>query len=226
MDSGPAWIAHKRGHSQVVAAEIHDGETHYTAALFAKKDSEISSLQDLEGKRIAFTSITGSSGFILPVGRMIDLGIVSPKSDGLVGVEEALKETFLKYIFSGGYGPAIDLLSKGEVDVAAGSLRYFETKVKHEVREEIKVIQKIGKVPTHVVMTSNTLPDEWRLRVTLAMLRLNLPENIDLIRDLYGVDGLIPTTTEIHLGDLGKAMDTMTRISEDKWGIKPYQEEG
>ena len=219
MDAGPAWIAYKKGLAEIVAAEVHDGETYYTAALFTKKDSMLKDIQDIKGKRIAFTSITGSSGFIVPVGRMIENGMIIPKYDNLVGVEEALKETFEQYIFAGGYGQALDLVAKWKVDVAAGSLRFFETKAKPEIREEVKVMIKMGRVPTHVLVVSNELPEHLKVKITQVFLDLSVGENANIINQIYGIDGLILTNAEDHLSEFGSAIDSISGIAKKKWGI-------
>lgn len=214
MDTGPAWIAYRRAGAEVIAAEVNAGQTYYWAAIFVRRDSDIKSLEDLRGKRIAFTSITGSSGFILPVGRMVEAGILRVKGDGFAGIENGLKETFTRYIFAGGYGPALDLLYRGEVDAAAGSEVYYETAAKPELKENVKILTRLGKVPSHVVVVSKDLPETVKLKLTIALQRLNEPNKRDILVKLYGVDALVPTTTTAHMGEFGKAIDQLIGLEE------------
>ncbi len=221
LDTGPAWIAVRKSFAEVVAAEDQAGETYYYSVLFVRKDSAIGSLRDIVGKRIAFTSVTGSGGFILPAGKMVEAGLLRPKGEGWAGVEAGLKDIFSKYVFAGSYGQALELLAKGEVDVAAGSLAFFESQAKPEIKEQIRVLEKLGRVPSHVLVISKTLPEDWRLKITLAFINLNKDENRHILRELYGVDALVATTAEAHLEEFGKAIDSLTGIVEKKWGIKP-----
>ena len=94
MDSGPAWLAHQRTDAEVVLAELKKGNPFYYGEVFVRKNSDIKDLDDIKGKRIAFTSWTGSSGFILPVGTMVNRGIVSLEGEDFVGLERSLQNTF------------------------------------------------------------------------------------------------------------------------------------
>jgi phosphonate transport system substrate-binding protein len=62
MDTGPAWITHQRTGAEAVMAELVKGKVNYQATVWtlAENDS-INSLEDTVGKKVAFTSITGSN---------------------------------------------------------------------------------------------------------------------------------------------------------------------
>ena len=78
MDTGPAWITHQITGAEVVLAEVVKGKVNYQATVWtlAENDS-IHSLQDTIGKKVAFTSITGSSGFVRPMGTLVTEGYIS-----------------------------------------------------------------------------------------------------------------------------------------------------
>ena len=70
MDTGPAWITHQRTGAEVVLAEVVKGKVNYQATVWARADdTSIQTLEDTLGKKVAFTSITGSSGFVRPIDR-------------------------------------------------------------------------------------------------------------------------------------------------------------
>ena len=61
MDTGPAWIAHNRAGAEGVLAEVVNGKVNDQATVWTKVDNNsINSLEDTVGKKVAFTSITGS----------------------------------------------------------------------------------------------------------------------------------------------------------------------
>ena len=95
MDTGPGWIAHQRSGAEVVASEVVAGKVNYQATVWAKADNDsINSLAETIGKRVAFTSITGSSGFVRPMGTLVANGDVQIQGDDLVALEAALAEYF------------------------------------------------------------------------------------------------------------------------------------
>ena len=72
-------------------------------------------------KRVAFTSITGSSGFVRPMGTLVTDGHIDIEGNDIVALEQALANNFESYTFAGGYKAALNLLINGDVDVAFGS---------------------------------------------------------------------------------------------------------
>jgi len=105
MDAGPAWIAHKRSGAEVVLAEVVNGKVNYQATVWTKADNDsIQTIGDTLGKRVAFTSITGSSGFVRPMGTLITQGHIDLVGDDLVALENALVDSFESYTFAGGFG--------------------------------------------------------------------------------------------------------------------------
>jgi len=104
MDTGPAWITHQRTGAEAVLAELVAGKVNYQATVWTLADNDsINSLEDTVGKRVAFTSITGSSGFVRPMGTLVNDGYVSIVGDDIVALESALANNFESYTFAGGY---------------------------------------------------------------------------------------------------------------------------
>lgn len=214
MDSGPGWLAHKKADAEVVLAELKSGSPFYYGEVYARADSDIASLEEALGKRIAFTSWTGSSGFIFPIGTLVDRGLITPESDDFAALEAAIAESFEEYTVAGGYKQALDLLIQGKVDVAAGAHDAAEKYLEEEDRDKIRSIERLGKVPSHPVMVRKDLDEGLKKRFVEAMLELNEEENLHIIEDLYGVDGLVATDTNSHLGDFGPAFESLTGIQD------------
>lgn len=209
MDAAPAWIAHQRAGAEVVLAEQReDGSTYYWGTGFTRVGSDIDSLEDLVGKRTAHTSWTGSSGFVLPIGTMIDRGIIQPEGNEFPDLQRALEETFESYTMAGGYKAAMELLARGEVDAAFGADDAPERFLEPEQRAEIRSFVRLGRVPSHPVVVGEHVPEDRRRAFVDAMLKLT-EERPDIYRELYGVEGVVATTTEEHLGDFGAAIRSL-----------------
>jgi phosphonate transport system substrate-binding protein len=213
MDSSPAWIANQKAGAEVVLAELENGEPYYYADIYALEDSQINSLADIPGKRIAFTSMTGSSGFIFPIGEMINKGYIRPKNSDFASLELALQDTFESYTVSGGYNQSIQLLLENKVDVIGSSHKSIEA-LSPEEQAKIKLVQRIGKSPSHPVVVNKNLNEQLKNKFIASMLKLNEPENIAILENIYGVSGLVETDTKTHLEDLGKRVQAVTGITE------------
>lgn len=213
LDTGPAWIAHNRTGAEVVLAEVVDGKIYYNATIFARADdNSTASLNDTIGKRVAFTSVTGSSGFILPVGTLIERGLIDVQGNDFVAVQQALDEAFESNIAAGGYKEALTLLLNGNVDVAFGADDAPQRFLTPEEQGQIRVVEEIGIVPSHVFVVSKDLSNTTKDQLVDYMLELNLPENNAILKDLYGAEALLPTSTQGHIGDFGDKIAAITGI--------------
>ena len=82
LDGGSAWIAWKQhGLDAIIADQKDDGSTFYTAQAWVLADSEIQTLEDLEGKDSCHTGWLKSAGMLMPMGYMINNGIVEVSGD-------------------------------------------------------------------------------------------------------------------------------------------------
>jgi len=215
MDTGPAWITHSRTGAEAVLAEVVDGKINYQATVWARADNDsIQTLEDTLGKRVAFTSITGSSGFVRPMGTLVTSGYVTIQGDDIIALEKALNNSFEAHSFAGGYKAALELLLNDNVDVAFGSdiapQKYLEPKDQAKLR----VVTTIGPVPSHVFMVNSDMSVSTKIALVDAMIQLNYEENNEILRNLYGAQALLPTTTEMHIGDFGTYIEALTGLDQ------------
>jgi len=215
MDTGPAWITHQRTGAEVVLAELVAGKVNYQATVWtlAENDS-IHSLEDTVGKRVAFTSITGSSGFVRPMGTLVTEGHINIVGDDIVALQSALADNFESYTFAGGYKAALNLLLNGDVDVAFGSDIAPKKYLELEDQAKLRPVTTIGPVPSHVFMVSAEMSDSTRNALVDALIELNYDENNSILTNLYGAEALVPTTTTMHIGNFGTFIDTLTGLDQ------------
>ena len=215
MDTGPAWITHQRTGAEVVMAELVAGKVNYQATVWALADNDsINSLADTVGKKVAFTSITGSSGFVRPMGTLVTEGHITIEGDDIVALESALKNNFESYTFAGGYKAALTLLLQGDVDVAFGSDIAPQKYLELEDQAKLRAVTTIGPVPSHVVMVSSDMSDSTKEALVDALIQLNYDENNHILTDLYGAEALVPTTTTMHIGEFGDFIDALTGLDQ------------
>ena len=215
MDTGPGWITHQRTGAEAVLSELVKGKVNYQATVWtlAENDS-INSLEDTVGKRVAFTSITGSSGFVRPMGTLVTSGLVDIQGDDIVALEMALANNFQSYTFAGGYKAALNLLLNGDVDVAFGSDIAPKKYLDLEDQAKLRPVTTIGPVPSHVFMVSSSMSEATKDNLVDALIELNYDEHNSILTDLYGAEALVPTTTTMHIGEFGTFIDALTGLDQ------------
>ena len=215
MDTGPAWITHERTGAEAVLAELVKGKVNYQATVWtlAENDS-ITSLEDTVGKRVAFTSMTGSSGFVRPMGTLVTAGHIDIQGDDIVALEMALANNFKSYTFAGGYKAALNLLLNGDVDVAFGSDIAPKKYLDLEDQAKLRPVTTIGPVPSHVFMVSSSMSESTKDNLVDALIELNYDEHNSILTNLYGAEALVPTTTTMHIGEFGTFIDVLTGLDQ------------
>ena len=215
MDTGPAWIAHQRTGAEVVLAELVAGKVNYQATVWTLADNDsINSLADTVGKRVAFTSITGSSGFVRPMGTLVTEGYINIEGDDIVALQSALAQNFESYTFTGGYKAALQLLLNGNVDVAFGSDIAPKKYLDLADQAKLRPVTTIGPVPSHVFIVNADMSESTRDALVDALVELNYDENNSILQNLYGAEALVPTTTTMHIGDFGTYIDVLTGLDQ------------
>ena len=215
MDTGPAWITHQRTGAEAVLAELVAGKVNYQATVWALAENDsIQSLEDTIGKRVAFTSITGSSGFVRPVGTLVTEGHIVIEGDDIVALQSALTKNFESHTFAGGYKAALELLLLDQVDVAFGSDIAPKKYLELEDQAKLRPVTTIGPVPSHVFMVNSDMSESTREALVSSLIKLNYDENNSILTDLYGADALVPTTTSMHIGEFGDYIDALTGLDQ------------
>ena len=222
MDTGPGWIAHDRANAEVVMAEVKKGKVGYYATVWQRADSNYSSIDEAIGNKVAFTSITGSSGFIRPIGTLVDRGLIDVEGDDIIALKQALDNSFEYHAFGGGYKAALELLLNGSVEMAFGSDIAPGKYLTPDQQAQLKKVETLGLVPSHVFVVSNDLSSETKQHLVDSMVKLNHQDNNQILKDVYGADALLPTTAEMHIGNFGQYLDLLPGIEQATFDKKNY----
>lgn len=209
MSAWPAQLAVRLGGAEVVLAEVrqvlHGKEKvdapYYYSYWIVLPDSPYKDLQSLKGKSACFPSPISTSGFVAPIGRMVEMNLLQPGE----GKEADPKAYFKEVLFGGGYGQCWQALKQGQVDttVIAGDV---PEKLYNEVLAGTRTVEQQGPIPSHAVVLSKELKDPLRGRVIQTVTKLGAPEHRDLMRTFISsiFVGFKPTTASEHLGSLQK----------------------
>ncbi|MGM0482747.1 MAG: phosphate/phosphite/phosphonate ABC transporter substrate-binding protein, partial [Patescibacteria group bacterium] len=137
----------------LVCGERYDGSATYQGDLIVREDSPYQSVKDLEGKPVAGTSISSTSGNLMPSAMLIEEGI-DPETF-FVSVDED-KEGGLSYL--GSHDKAVEALLSGLVD---GAFVNEQTMYKFmEDGAEIRSIWRHDPVPEFPISANKNVVSE------------------------------------------------------------------
>jgi phosphonate transport system substrate-binding protein len=205
MGAWPAALAHEHGGAEVELAEIRDviidgkptQAPSYWSSWVVLKDSPYQRLEELRGKRVAFPNQLSTSGYVAPLEKLLELGLIQ-RADNQPADP---KQFFGEVIFAGGYAQAWQALKAGQVDVSVIAGDVPET-LYNEVMAGTRQIETQGPLPSHAVVFSASLKDPLRSQVRQALLSVN--QQPELIKKF--ISGIFvrfePATTEQHLSSL------------------------
>lgn len=211
MSAWPAAMAAKHAGAEVVLAEVREvviGEEKverpfYYSYWVVPSDSPYKSLADLKGKDVAFPSPLSTSGYVFPVARMAELGLVTKQGES---VDPGAY--FDDVYFAGGYPQAWEAVKKGQAQasVIAGDV---PEKLYRDVLAGARVIEQQGPIPSHAVLFAKGLAEPRRGQLKAALLELGKPEHRPLMRKfISGIFvGFQETTAADHLKSLSAALD-------------------
>ncbi len=212
MSAWPLALAQKHAGAEIALAEIREvtiGEQTQEAPSYysywvVRKDSPYQKLEDLKGKKVSLPSQLSTSGYVAPLARMVELGLL-PREQGK---EADPKKLFGEVLYSGGYAQSWEALKAGQVDatVIAGDVA---DKLYREVLGSTRIIEQQGPIPSHGVAFAKQLDQQSRDQLKQALLDLGQPEHRPLMRKfISGIFvGFKPTTADEHLASLNKYLE-------------------
>lgn len=199
MGALPYVIANAQTGAIAVLAEVYRGSPTYTGRIFVRRDGAIEKLADLKGKAIAFADPISESGYLYPLDIFVENGLLQRGEDP--------KRFFGKVYFAGGYQQA---MQAGLVD-AAGVSQYADLLLTPVQQPQVKWIAESKPIPSHVVIARKDLDPTLKAKFVAAMLKLNEPQNVALLKHVYSPDGYVEADPKSFDGvrELAKAYGLM-----------------
>jgi phosphonate transport system substrate-binding protein len=179
-------LAAREAAAQIVVKATRGGRADYAARIFVLHESPITRLADLRGRTIAFVDPASSSGYIYPMVLLIKEGLVRDRDP---------KTFFRDSLFAGSHDAALLGVLNGSVDAAAAFDEAPERILKDPTKAaRFRHIAETARIPNDGVAVRRGLSPDAQGRLTAALLALNTPEGIALLRRLYNIDGLVPAS--------------------------------
>ncbi|HEU5316314.1 MAG TPA: phosphate/phosphite/phosphonate ABC transporter substrate-binding protein [Chloroflexota bacterium] len=153
----------------------------YPGGIIVKSDSTAKTIQDLKGKKFAFTDPASASGYLYPMDYLAKQGITNPKS------------FFSEVIFAGGHDKVVAAVLSGQVD---GGAIYTDILDRVQttfptVKQDIRVLVQTADIPNDGVFSRKDLPEPVFTKVQSGLLAVvGRPEGKQALQKGIGIDGL------------------------------------
>jgi len=211
LSSIPFILAKKEAPVQPLLVEERADKTFYNSIYVVAKDSPYTTLNELKGKRMMFTSPTSTSGYVMAYSRLVDEGLLTPRQNPA--------EFFGSVNFAGGYDRALLSVLNGQADACAVS-DYTMEGAKADIyltptqRSKLRVLTRTPGVPTHLIAIRSDLPVDIQLKMKKALLKIS-HEQPHLLADVYGAATFVEVDEKVHIASAVKAL-TNTGLQEKK----------
>ncbi len=189
-------LASREAGCRIIAKDTWRGQTSFTARIWVRKDSGISTLEQLHGKTIAFVDPASSSGYIYPMVMLIKQGLIKNRDP---------KTFFKEVLFAGSHDAALLALLSRHVDAMASfdtaPEQYLKKPCPNDPKQEcpdaeriqhLTFIAETQPIPEAGICGRADLDPELVQKVYEALLELNAPEYQALLKKLYNIDGFVP----------------------------------
>jgi len=194
--------AQKLGAAEILLAGEIDGRNFYESYWLSLRDKPYKAIEDLKGKRVAFSSRTSTSGYLVPHYDLIRRGLLKP----LDRPEEFFGRGQVWY--GTGYVSAVEQVLQGNAEAAAVS-DYVYLRDKHlnsEQKARLKVVAKQGPVPTHMIVVRSGISQSDQKILRELFKKKNEPAHQNL-RDRLFTSKLVEVEPKEHLASIQDALE-------------------
>ncbi|MBI2419448.1 MAG: phosphate/phosphite/phosphonate ABC transporter substrate-binding protein [Ignavibacteriales bacterium] len=166
-----------------------NGMTTYCGQIVARADGPIHTLEDLNGKKVAFVDPSSASGYILPMDLLNKKGIKPAET-----------------VFAMKHDNVITMVYQGQVDAGASfhspkdpnDGRILDARMRvleqfPDVEEKVKIIALTESIPNDPVVFRDGIPAEMEQKIIAALLKyLKTPKGAEVLYQISDIKGLIP----------------------------------
>lgn len=178
-------LAQRKLHVEAVARpEYPDGTSTYHGLILVRKDSGITGVEDMRGKRFAFVDKATTAGYLLPLYYFKTHGIDDPNT--------WLKETY----FAGTHeGVIYDVLErKAEIGAAKNTMFLALASSDPRISEELSILTRSPDVPENALFVRADLAESLKNALRIALLSMDQDKAGKKILRNFGAARFIDTT--------------------------------
>ena len=182
-------LANQKYQAQVALTTVRNGLEKYRGQFVVRAESGIKSLEDINGKVVAYTDASSTSGYIYPSALL-----------KLNGIEAD------KYYFAGGHPQAILAVYQGSADVGCSywsppqndepqDARKAVLETYPDIMEKVIPIAFTDWIPNDTVTFRKGISDEMKTTIVDALLQFAASaEGHEVLSELYSVDNFVKSS--------------------------------
>ncbi|MEM6253099.1 MAG: phosphate/phosphite/phosphonate ABC transporter substrate-binding protein [Cyanobacteria bacterium P01_D01_bin.156] len=149
----PAMLVMEKAGATPILRRWKDGVPEYNTLFVARKNSEISDIQSLQGKMIAMQAPSSSSGFMFPLIELMDADLTPVAK---AEANHQVEDNEIGYVFSGEDDTTVEWILNGKVQAGALDSETW-AEISDADREELMVIAETAQYPRHMVVVGPSL---------------------------------------------------------------------
>jgi phosphonate transport system substrate-binding protein len=163
-----------------------NGSTTAKGVLFARRDSGIKTLDDMEDTHAAFVDRATATGYIFAIAYLNEHGIDDPD------------KFFAEYSFTGSHESSIFAVLDGRSDIGAAKSRVLERLISKDpiVKDELYIITESPELPDNTLMIRKDIDPELKRKFKETLLKLDrTPQGLNILETL-GIKNFIDASAE------------------------------
>jgi len=152
-----------------------EGSSAVQSYIFVRKDSNISRVEDMKGKRIAFVDKATVTGYLYALSFFRERGV------------QDIKTYFRDISFTGSHGSTIYAVLDGRADIGTAKSKIFHQLVKKDpgIKEELLIIAKSPEFPDSTLFLRKDFPQDRRSQIKNALLSMDKDaEGVEVLKQL------------------------------------------
>jgi len=158
----------------------------YYGMIVTKASSGIKSLDNLNGKTIAYTDKLSTSGYLYPKKLLAKKGVKPGKTLFLNTHEEVISQ-----VYEGKVDAGAAFYSPGSGDGELRDARARVIKKYPDVGKEVVVLAKQDPIPNDPITFSKSISSDLAMKIAVAMVKIaGTDEGKKLLKEMYGIEGL------------------------------------
>ena len=165
----PAMLAMNSAGAKPILRRWKKGSAEYYSLIFTMNDRNITSLSDLKGKTIAFEDPLSTTGYMLPLSKLVELGLNPIEK---TQSNTRVPDNALGYIFSYEDENSIEWLLSGKVAAAAMDNHNYN-KLSTEIKDKTTILMETEKVARNLVMVRGDMPPEQIEAISSVLLAMD-----------------------------------------------------
>ncbi len=162
-----------------------DNTSSYRGYIFVRKDSGISGIKDMKGKRMAFVEQATTAGYIFPLAWLHEHGVRAPGG------------FFSEFFFAGSHDAAISAVLNGKAEIGAAKHSIYD-RVRREdprVDKDLVILAESPWVPSNGLCVRKDLESGIKLKLKEALLGLESDPEGKEVLNRFGALRFIDTSS-------------------------------